>query len=200
VYLKSTKEESSPPVAVKRGFSWPGFLFTWVWAFASGPLASRRDVSDSEHRCGDFFFINCMSARFSLPVLSLAFQLFFGLNGNSWRVRKLEALRPFSRGSRRSWVDVESGLPLPVVHRGDRAVARGGGGIAVADQGRRHGARVHADFADLHVEHHHGVAGAFHVVAGVRNAGAGHRGMSDADGGDQADCALADLAGQMAGA
>jgi hypothetical protein len=22
--------------AVKRGFSWPGFLFTWIWAFAKG--------------------------------------------------------------------------------------------------------------------------------------------------------------------
>jgi hypothetical protein len=25
-----------PSVAVKRGFSWPGFFFTWLWAFTRG--------------------------------------------------------------------------------------------------------------------------------------------------------------------
>ena len=36
------------------------------------------------------------------------------------------------------------------------------------------------------------------LVAGLRHAGARHRGMPDSSGGHQADCALADLAGQMA--
>ncbi len=40
--------------------------------------------------------------------------------------------------------------------------------------------------------------GHFDALAGVRHAGARHRGMPDPGGRDEADCALADLAGQMA--
>ena len=29
-------QPSAPSVAVKRGFCWPGFFFTWIWAFARG--------------------------------------------------------------------------------------------------------------------------------------------------------------------
>ena len=43
------------------------------------------------------------------------------------------------------------------------------------------------------------LARAFHALAGVRHAGARHRGMPDAGGGRQADRPLANLAGQMAG-
>ena len=72
-------------------------------------------------------------------------------------------------------------------------------GLPLVHQGRRHGARVHADYSDLHVERHHGAARAFDALAVVRHAGARHRGMPDPGGRDEADCALANLAGQMAG-
>jgi hypothetical protein len=47
-------------------------------------------------------------------------------------------------------------------------------GLPVIDQGRRHGARVHADFADLHVERRHRAARTFNAVAFVWDSGARH--------------------------
>ncbi len=78
-------------------------------------------------------------------------------------------------------------------------VDRRGRRPAAGHQGRRHGAGFHADHPDLHVERHHGAARTFDALAGVRHAGARHRGMPDPGRRHQADGALADLAGQMAG-
>ena len=74
----------------------------------------------------------------------------------------------------------------------------GGRRFAAGHPRRRHGAGLHADYSHLHLERHHGVAGAFDAVAFLRHARARHRGMSDPGRRHEADCALANLAGQMA--
>ena len=97
-----------------------------------------------------------------------------------------------------TWLTWKAALSVPAVSGHRRVVAGGGGGFADGGPGRRHGARVHPDFADVHFERHHRVARPFDPLAGVRHAGARHRGMPDAGRGDQTHRALADLAGQMA--
>src|SRR5437773_765448 len=76
--------------AVKRGFSWPAFFFTWVWAFfkrmwlAGGVLLLLSTgltlLSLELVQVAPVFF----------ACLGLVFQLILGLNGNSWLVKALE--------------------------------------------------------------------------------------------------------------
>jgi len=77
---------SAPLVAVKRGFSWPGFFFEWIWAFARGLWLE-----------GSLLFLATIGLKFvsahspGLTVaLSLIVGLFVGFRGNSWRSEKLE--------------------------------------------------------------------------------------------------------------
>jgi hypothetical protein len=81
---------SCPSVAVKRGFSWPGFFFTWIWAFSRrlwlpgaiiivvGTLIWVQDVT----------LVAANPLAIILPGLIV--NLTVGLRGNSWRSRKLE--------------------------------------------------------------------------------------------------------------
>src|SRR5882757_8901464 len=77
-------------IAVKRGFSWPGFFFTWIWAFIAGLwvqgaliLLAGIAIPLIRH---DF------SLRHALvtALASLVINIFVGLRGNFWRSRKLE--------------------------------------------------------------------------------------------------------------
>ncbi len=85
------KRGSSPPVAVKSGFCWPGFFLTWIWAFARGLWLQ-----------GALFLLANVPATYLAVVifggnpvlcafLSLAIQLTFGISGNRWRASRLEA-------------------------------------------------------------------------------------------------------------
>jgi hypothetical protein len=76
--------------AVKSGWSWPGFFFTWVWAAVKG-LWPQAVV---------FFLATGSLALFDTSVeanavmaglLGLAVCLVFGSTGNSWRARNLLA-------------------------------------------------------------------------------------------------------------
>ena len=83
-------KQSSPTVAVKRGFSWPGFLFTWIWAFSRGLLVEGSVILS----VGILISLFRVVLLFSNPLLASLAGLFVlvvvGVRGNSWRVRKLE--------------------------------------------------------------------------------------------------------------
>jgi hypothetical protein len=80
---------SFPSVAVKRGFSWPGFFFTWIWAFSRGlwvpgVVLLGIDLVISLIRLETL----AVEPLYVFPVLIVS--LAVGLRGNSWRIRKLE--------------------------------------------------------------------------------------------------------------
>lgn len=83
-------KSSSPTVAVKRGFSWPGFLFTWVWAL------SRRLWVHGAVLVGIGILISVpdLVFRAANPLLfgfpGLIVMAVVGVRGNSWRSKKLE--------------------------------------------------------------------------------------------------------------
>jgi hypothetical protein len=84
------EDPSGNRAAVKEGFSWPGFFFKWVWAFAKGMpgygllflgTASLALILDE-----------LSGAQHVLPVLSgLSFSMWVGLEGNEWRRKNLIA-------------------------------------------------------------------------------------------------------------
>jgi hypothetical protein len=77
--------------AVKRGFSWPGFFLTWIWAFAKGLLDWGAGVLVAS-------FVIMAIARSGKPVLVLlglvggvGLRLIVGSDGNAARERALLA-------------------------------------------------------------------------------------------------------------
>jgi len=84
------EDENGNRDAVKEGFSWPGFFFKWVWAFAKGMpgygllfLATATVALILDGLSG---------AQHVLPVLSgLSFSMWVGLEGNEWRRKNLIA-------------------------------------------------------------------------------------------------------------
>jgi len=83
-------KSSSPTVAVKRGFSWPGFLFTWIWAFSRGLWLHGAVLIG----IGVLISVPDLIFRVTNPLLSflpgLIVMATVGVRGNSWRSRKLE--------------------------------------------------------------------------------------------------------------
>jgi hypothetical protein len=83
-------KRSLPSVAVKRGFSWPGFFFTWIWAFTRG-LWVHGIVLLAIGLAIAFFKRSVLindPLLYVLPGLILAVTV--GIRGNAWRSRKLE--------------------------------------------------------------------------------------------------------------
>src|SRR5882724_13390649 len=78
--------------AVKRGFSWPGFFFTWIWALTRGLWLAGGLIFLSAFVLG--IFIQAMGSKnwlFSF-TLDILFQLLIGTKGNLWRGNALENL------------------------------------------------------------------------------------------------------------
>ena len=77
--------------AVKRGFSWPGFFLSWIWALSRQLWLEAILLF--------FFFAAWSGIEFGVAwggrsfsiVLGLLYLLFVGIKGNSWRARNLEA-------------------------------------------------------------------------------------------------------------
>ena len=91
--------------AVKRGFSWPGFFFNWIWMLNYRvPRSGWPAYGRMSFLIVAIFGIQTIRVLFSwfnwpdLPfllelALSAPFMLFFvipGLKGNAWLVRKLK--------------------------------------------------------------------------------------------------------------
>ncbi len=81
---------SFPNVAVKRGFSWPGFFFSWIWALSRGLWMPAALI------VGFGVLLITLQSVFSsvIPVTfdfsGLIIMVIVGLRGNNWRCRKLE--------------------------------------------------------------------------------------------------------------
>jgi hypothetical protein len=78
--------------AVKHGFSWPGFFFSWIWAFAKGMpglgvllLAVDLGLAVADHLTVDGSLLgNAFGMVFFAKLLVV------GATGNAWRRRSLE--------------------------------------------------------------------------------------------------------------
>ena len=121
---------SCPTVAVKQGFSWPGFFFTWIWALGRELWLKAAVI-----------FIVCVATTALSAILplvgvplgglvGLAVGLIVGSNGNYWKCRKLEedgyqfvavvearsgasAVAAHALGKGRSVVRTSAGGPFP---------------------------------------------------------------------------------------
>ena len=76
--------------AVKKGFSWPGFFFGWIWAFVKGlagigallllwVIISNIIVYSGQDE----------SASIIISIIGLVIAIIVGSKGNSWREKKL---------------------------------------------------------------------------------------------------------------
>jgi uncharacterized protein DUF2628 len=81
---------SLPSIAVKRGFSWPGFFFSWIWAFTKGLWVQGIILLAIGLAIG--FFKRSILAADPLLILlpALVLDVIVGIRGNAWRSRKLE--------------------------------------------------------------------------------------------------------------
>lgn len=67
---------------VKRGWSWPGFLFTWIWA-----LSCRMWIAATATLA--LLVVLELAMADAALVISLVFALIYGAFGNSWRRTEL---------------------------------------------------------------------------------------------------------------
>src|SRR5579871_3641209 len=81
---------SFPTMAVKRGFSWPGFFFHWIWAFSRGLWLHGAAIIGVGVAIGFVDLIFFGASRWLNGLLVLALNIVVGIRGNSWRSQKLE--------------------------------------------------------------------------------------------------------------
>jgi hypothetical protein len=110
--------DSSEAEAVKRGFSWPAFLFGWVWGFANRlPVHGGVMLAIS---------IGFLTAEQMLPTEGLgteisialfwAYSIVLGAYGNSWREESLRSMgfdevATVEAGSADDAISLEASLP-----------------------------------------------------------------------------------------
>src|SRR5437660_2488785 len=75
--------------AVKRGFSWPGFFFTWIWAFVSRLWVVGAVLFVLSLIIG-FLSRQLVHENPLILLLSLVLPLVVGFKGNSWRSEALQ--------------------------------------------------------------------------------------------------------------
>ena len=92
--------------AIKRGFSWPAFIFTWMWAFAKELWAIGfaflaivlAIVVLILVSFGPALDLDIEGSALASALFGLGASVFFGINGNEWK--RLAVLRA-------GWVRVE---------------------------------------------------------------------------------------------
>ncbi|MDB6029531.1 MAG: hypothetical protein JWM68_5754 [Verrucomicrobiales bacterium] len=81
------KHPSEGCISIKRGFSWPAFFFSWIWAFTKRLWIVGGVLFISSLLIGGLeFFGNPVFA----VMVGLAFSLFVGARANYWRSRAAE--------------------------------------------------------------------------------------------------------------
>jgi ABC-type transport system involved in multi-copper enzyme maturation permease subunit len=78
-------------MAVKSGFSWPGFFFTWIWAFVSRLWFIGAVLLAVYLGLAGIAFGAFKGDALVCAILSLACQLVVGIKGNTWRSKSLES-------------------------------------------------------------------------------------------------------------
>ena len=117
---------SLPSIAVKRGFSWPGFFFTWIWAFTRG-LWLQGIILLAIWLSIGLFRGSVLAADPLLLILpGLIFGVTVGMRGNAWRSRKLERAGYNFTGL----VEAKSGASAVAAHAlGKKHASASSGGI-----------------------------------------------------------------------
>ena len=79
--------------AVKQGFSWPAFFFTWLWAFVKG-LWEIGIIGLLLYSCSGAFADgvtarNDIGPMFVFLLLIITYLIIFGVFGNRWYMKSL---------------------------------------------------------------------------------------------------------------
>jgi hypothetical protein len=78
--------------AVKKGFSWPAFFFTWIWAISKylwGPALAFIGINFVVLPITLASAPEGVAALF-LFLLFIGIDIWFGLEGNEWRISNLK--------------------------------------------------------------------------------------------------------------
>jgi hypothetical protein len=78
--------DDEPAQAVKVGWSWPGFLFTWLWALVKGMIGLGIVLFLLFGIAG--VYVN-ESGEGTSSIIPLAISIWLGLSGNKQRETKL---------------------------------------------------------------------------------------------------------------
>ena len=90
VFAMYFNEGANKVEAVKKGFSWPAFFFSWIWAFIKGlagigfALLAWAIVSNLIS-----YAIEDESASIFFGLLAIGVAIFVGFQGNKWRENNL---------------------------------------------------------------------------------------------------------------
>src|SRR5882724_2018279 len=76
--------------AVKRGFSWPAFFFTWIWSLVNRLWLLGTVLLILSVLLGLLGLQALKDAPFSVLFASLVLQIVIGIKGNSWRSEALQ--------------------------------------------------------------------------------------------------------------
>jgi hypothetical protein len=77
--------------AVKKGFSWPGFFFGWVWAFVKRLVAAGFVLLSVWLFAGELLRPREPNVIFFYFTITLTVNLHVGCRGNKWRGASLVA-------------------------------------------------------------------------------------------------------------
>ena len=80
------------PEAIKQGFSWPAFIFGWIWAVSEDlnfPVAGLLVASVTLIGLQMYFEEARPFVSMAFGLTGIAFQVWVGRNGNRWRTANL---------------------------------------------------------------------------------------------------------------
>lgn len=77
--------------AVKRGFSWPGFLFNWIWALVKRVWIAGLVLTLAAAAIGHLFFELRQSNLLFVLAVKLVYCAIAGFRGNTWLAASIEA-------------------------------------------------------------------------------------------------------------
>lgn len=85
---------SFPTVALKRGFSWPGFFFTWIWALGRGLWVQAAVIFGLGFAIIELpILLHVIDLPMNVlvgVVVGTTISMTVGVKGNEWKCRKLE--------------------------------------------------------------------------------------------------------------
>jgi hypothetical protein len=91
--------------AVKQGFSWPAFFFSWLWAFAKGlPLHGAALLAVWALVLTGSRLFDGSTLEDALRAVPLAAALWAGAFGNDWRRSSLEG----GGAAKTGWIEASS--------------------------------------------------------------------------------------------
>lgn len=90
--MKQYKIYSNPQgsyVAVKQGWSWPAFFFSWIWAMVKKMWGIGVGVLIAFFVVGFIMGVSGEGGADLLNLAAIVMNIIFGINGNKWRENNL---------------------------------------------------------------------------------------------------------------